>query len=46
MWDDESGIFEALDEHELECESNEDFSDLELDSDMVEDAEEEFDEED
>lgn len=46
MWDDESGIFEALGEHELECESNEDFSDLELDSDMVEDAEEEFDEED
>jgi len=45
MWDDESGIFEALDEHELECESNEDFSDLELDSDMAEDAEEEFDEE-
>jgi hypothetical protein len=46
MWNDESGIFEALDEHELECESNEDFSDLELDSDMVEDAEEEFDEDD
>jgi len=46
MWDDESGVFEALDEHELECESNEDFSDLEIDSDVAEDAEEEEEEED
>lgn len=47
MWDDESRIFEVLDEHDLECESNDDFSDLELDSDVAEDAEEEdFDEDD
>jgi len=47
MWDDESNIFKALDEHDLECEPDEDFSDLELDSDVAEDAEEEdFDEED
>jgi hypothetical protein len=47
MWDDESNIFKALDEHDLEYESDEDFSDLELDSDVAEDAEEEdFDEED
>lgn len=47
MLDDESNIFKALDEHDLECESDEDFSDLEIDSDAAEDAEEEdFDEED
>ena len=47
MWDDEADIFEVLDEHDLECESDDDFSDLELDSDTAEDAEEEdFDEED
>ena len=47
MWDDESSIFKALDEHDLECEPDEDFSDLELDSDVADDAEEEdFDEED
>jgi len=47
MWDDESDIFEAMDEDDSECESADDLSDLELDSDLAEDAEEEaFDEDD
>ena len=32
MWDEEHDILEALEEHDLECESDDDFSDLELDS--------------
>jgi hypothetical protein len=45
MWDDESDIFEAMDEDDSESESGEDLSDLELDCDLTEDVEEEpFDE--
>jgi hypothetical protein len=50
MWDDndDSDIYRVLDEHDLECESDDDdFSDLDLDSDAVEDAEHtDFDDED
>ena len=41
MWDDESDIFEAMDEDDSESESGEDLSDLELASDLAEDGEEE-----
>ena len=41
MWNEETDILEALEEYNDECESADDFSDLELDSDIAEDAEEE-----
>jgi hypothetical protein len=47
MWDEESDILEALDEHSFECESSDDFSDSELDSDIADDDDEsELDEDD
>lgn len=47
MWNNETDIFEALDEHDFECESTDDFFDLDFDSDIVECIEENpFDEED
>jgi len=44
VWDEEPDILEALEEHDFECESDDDFSELDLDSDVAEDAEEEVDE--
>jgi len=45
MRDDEPDIFEAMQEHNLECESTNDLSGLELDCDILEYAEEDtFDE--
>ena len=41
MWDEEPDIFEALEEHSFEYESSDDFSDLELNSDIAEEFEEE-----
>lgn len=35
MWDEESDILEALEEHSFECESSDDFSDLGSDSDIA-----------
>jgi hypothetical protein len=42
MWDEECDIYDALDEHELETECIDDFADVELDSDIHEDAPEEL----
>ncbi|MHC4424466.1 MAG: hypothetical protein ACYSYV_00045 [Planctomycetota bacterium] len=39
MWPEETDIAEALDEHDFESESADDFYDLELDSDIAEDTE-------
>jgi len=45
MWNEEHDLFEALDEHELETEFIDDFSDVALDAQIDEDAPEEaFDE--
>ena len=38
MWDDELDITEALEEHDLECESTGDFSDFGFDSGIAEAA--------
>jgi len=35
MWDKEPDIFEALEEHDFECESTYDFFDFEFDSETV-----------
>ena len=40
MWDEESDILEALEEDSYECEFSDDFSDLELDSDILDGDEE------
>ena len=40
MWDEEPDIFEALEEHSFEYESSDDFSDLELNSDIADGFEE------
>ena len=40
MWDEESDILEALEEHGFECESSDDFSDLGLDSNIADSADE------
>ena len=46
MWDEEHDIFETLDEHDLESEFIDDFSDVALDSEIDENvAEGAFDEE-
>ena len=46
MWEEECDIFEALDEHDLETEFIDDFSDVALDAEIDEDAPEgAFDEE-
>ncbi len=42
MWDEEPDILEALEEHSFESESPDDFSDLELDSDIEDEAEEDM----
>ncbi len=36
MWDEERDIFEALDEHDLETEFIDDFSDVAIDSEIEE----------
>lgn len=38
MWDEEPDIVEALEEHDLECESADDFSDFGFDSSITEGA--------
>jgi hypothetical protein len=38
MWDDEPDLMEALEEHDLECESTDDFSDLAFDSSIADAA--------
>lgn len=38
MWDDELDIGEALEEHDLECESTDDFSDFGFDSSIADAA--------
>jgi hypothetical protein len=40
MWPEETDIVEALDEHDFESESDDDFYDLEFDSDTAEDTQE------
>lgn len=40
MLDEEPDILEALEEHNFECESVDDLSDFELDSDILESSEE------
>jgi len=44
MWGEDPDILEALEEHDFECESDDDFSDLDFGSDVAEDTEEEVDE--
>lgn len=53
MWDEERDIYEALDEHDLETEFNDEFSEVALDSEMEDvppvealDAEDLYDDED
>lgn len=38
MWDEEHDLTEALEEHDLECESTDDFSDLGFDSSIADAA--------
>ena len=38
MWDEECDIYDALDEHNLETEFVDDFADVELEYDLIEDA--------
>ncbi len=45
MWSEEPDILDALDEHDFECESTDDFSEIALDSDIEDEAQEdEYDE--
>lgn len=43
MWGEEPDILEALEEHDFECESDDDFTELDFGSDIAEDSDEEVD---
>lgn len=44
MWGEEPDFLEALQEHDFECESEDDFAELDFGSDIAEDSDEEVDE--
>ena len=43
MWGEEPDFLEALQEHDFECESEDDFAELDFGSDIEEDTDEEVD---